>query len=554
RTPSHKVIALDCDQTMWKGVCGEDGPHGIEIDPPRQALQEFMRRQHDTGMLICLCSKNNEEDVVKVFEQRAEEMPIKREHVVDWRLNWGFKSENLKSLAGDLRLGLDSFIFVDDDPVACAEVRANCPEVLTLQLPQEVSSFSQFLNHIWNFDRLNVTGEDEKRTALYKQNAARERLRKGTLSFDDFLADLNLEIRISEMRPEHLARVSQLTHRTNQFNFTTVRRSEGEIQALCLAGETECLVVEVSDRFGDYGLVGVILFRAGGEAVNVDTFLLSCRALGRGVEHRMLARLGEIAKERGLSRVGVEFITSGKNRPAHDFLNGVGADFKQPIEGGYSYSFPSEFAEATVYRPANAAALPIIAVDSADKPPAPFIPAAHDGGGSETKSALMSRIATELCTVEQILNAVEDKKRRTRPKLAGTYVAPRTPTEEILAGIWAQTLGVDGVGVNDDFFQLGGHSLLGTLLMSRVCTTFQIDLSLGELFAAPTVAGLARVVQQNQIEQVGAQEIIAALGELGELTDEEVAALLAADEDAETDQEGDGAYPLGRGVSEGVRR
>ncbi len=136
KTPPHKVIVLDCDNTLWQGVIGEDGVFGIDISPRWQAVQEFMRAQQQAGMLLCLCSKNNEADVLPVFEQRSD-MPLRREHLVTWRINWLPKSENIKSLAAELNLGLDSFIFVDDNPVECAEVSTHCPEVLTLQLPIE---------------------------------------------------------------------------------------------------------------------------------------------------------------------------------------------------------------------------------------------------------------------------------------------------------------------------------------------------------------------------------------------------------------------------------
>ena len=129
----YKVIALDCDNTLWKGVCGEDGAEGIKLSPPFLALQNFIVEQMKAGMLICLCSKNNEEDVFDVFDKR-DDMKLKREHLVSWRTNWNMKSENLKSLAKELNLGLDSFIFIDDNPVECADIKINCPEVLTLQL------------------------------------------------------------------------------------------------------------------------------------------------------------------------------------------------------------------------------------------------------------------------------------------------------------------------------------------------------------------------------------------------------------------------------------
>jgi FkbH-like protein len=290
---------------------------------------------------LCLCSKNDEADVIEVFQQRPE-MPLKREHLVAWRINWQPKSENLRALAQELQLGLESFIFVDDNPIECAEVEAQCPEVLTLQLPAEVERIPKFLAHVWAFDQLKVTEEDRERTALYQQNAEREQFRQAAPTLADFLAGLELTIEISELTPDHVERVAQLTQRTNQFNVTTIRRTEAEIQRLCQSAELECLTVIVRDRFGDYGLVGVILFAGQPNALKVDTFLLSCRVLGRGVEHRMLARLGELAQARGAAFIEVPYHPTPKNKPALDFLNSVGGDFKEVSEDGWLFRFPVE--------------------------------------------------------------------------------------------------------------------------------------------------------------------------------------------------------------------
>ena len=340
RSVPYKVIVLDCDQTLWKGVCGEDGVHGVEIDEAHRFLQEFIVSQHDAGRLICLCSKNNEEDVFAVMDHHPD-MPLKREHLLSWRINWNRKSENLRSLANELTLGLDSFILLDDDPLECAEVQANCPEVLTLQLPREPHKIAKFLSHVWAFDHLGVTEEDGRRTARYRQSIQSARLQEESLSFADFLASLNLEVHTSEAAPHQLARIAQLVERTNQFNFTGVRRSEGDIRRLCESGKYRCLVTRVSDRFGDYGLVGTMIFGVDGDALDVDTCLLSCRALGRGVEHRMLARLGEIAAEQGLGWVAVRFIRTKKNQPALDFLNGIGSRYREPLEGGFLFRLPA---------------------------------------------------------------------------------------------------------------------------------------------------------------------------------------------------------------------
>ena len=252
-------------------------------------------RQHDAGMILCLCSKNNDEDVAAVFDRRPE-MVLRRDHIVGWRVNWKPKSENLRSLARELQLGLESFIFLDDDVVACADVEANCPQVLTFPLPPSPDAIAPFLGNIWAFDHRKVTKEASDRTAFYRQNAERREFEMESLTLKDFLAGLRLKIQILPMASEDLARTAELTQRTNQFNVTTIRRSEAGLQSL-LQGGPKGLAVRVRDRFGDYGLVGAMIFSAASDALVVDTFLLSCRALGRGVEHRMLARLGEIALE-----------------------------------------------------------------------------------------------------------------------------------------------------------------------------------------------------------------------------------------------------------------
>ena len=321
-TPPFKAIALDCDETLWAGICGEDGPRGVVVDAPRRALQEFMAERRRAGMLLALASKNNEEDVTETFRAHPE-MPLRLEDFVARRVNWEPKSANLASIAEELGLGLDSFILVDDNPKECTEAQAGCPEALALPLPARAEEIPEFLKHVWAFDRARVTEEDRRRPELYAQQAERAKAERASASLEEFLASLQLEVGIAPMEPAQLARVAQLTQRTNQMNASCVRRTEAEIQALLASGEAECLTVDVKDRFGSYGLTGVIIFRCAGGALVADTFLLSCRVLGRGVEHRMVARLGEIALERGLARVEIPFVAGQRNRPAALFLESL---------------------------------------------------------------------------------------------------------------------------------------------------------------------------------------------------------------------------------------
>jgi amino acid adenylation domain-containing protein/FkbH-like protein len=482
--PPHKVIVLDCDQTLWGGVCGEDGPRGICLDEPRKALQEFMRAQHVAGRLLAICSKNNEEDVREVFVQRLD-FPLRREHFATWRLNWQPKSENIKSMAKELNLGLDSFIFVDDNPVECAEVEANCPEVLTLQLPESTDDIPNFLKHCWAFDILKVTAEDTRRADMYRESQQREELRVQTGSLAEFLAGLKLQIRIAAMTGDQLARVSQLAQRTNQFNLTTIRRSEAEIQQA--AASASVLTVSVVDRFGDYGLVGVMVCEPKGEALEVETFLLSCRVLGRGVEHEMLAHLGHLAGEQKKRWVNVHFHPSAKNKPAQDFLQSVGAEFRQALNGGFVYAFPAEFAAEVTLNPQNVQASQTT-IESHNDPKSP---------ASFQKFQSCRSIALELNDAAKIHRAI-DSKAQTRAGTQTGYVAPRSEIEKQICELWQKLLRIDRVGVRDNFFDLGGHSLLAVRLFAELEKLTGYKLPLVTIFQASTVEELARTATASR--------------------------------------------------------
>src|SRR5450755_4682070 len=512
RTPPFKVIALDCDDTLWRGICGEDGPQGVMVDPPRQALQEFMLAQHRQGMLLTLCSKNNVEDVLDTFRLHPE-MPLRMEHFAAWRVNWSAKPANLAALAEELELGLDSFILVDDNPRECREVEATYPQVLTLTLPRRDDEIPEFLRHVWAFDRLRVTEEDRARPAMYAQEVERQHAEKQSASLEDFLSNLQLEVRVAPMSPKDLSRVAQLTQRTNQMNFTTVRRSESDIQALLESGKAECLTVHVSDRFGSYGLAGAIVFRGGVDAIVIDSFLLSCRALGRGVEHCMLAELGRIARQRGLIAVEARYVRSQRNRPALLFLESVGLPFQTVRGEALSFRFPAEFAAAIVYQPAPQGHTPQTAGAA---PPTP----------ASRRGIPYARIAAELRNVEQILEqGVAEVTERPAPAIPAP---PRSELERQLCRIWSSMLNVQPVGIHDNFFDLGGHSLLAVQLLSRLKQELSIELSLDVVYGADfTVAELAKAIELREIEMAGADRYAVLLAEVESLSDEEVRELLA---------------------------
>ncbi|MDC0708549.1 SDR family NAD(P)-dependent oxidoreductase [Stigmatella sp. ncwal1] len=419
-TPPFKVIALDCDNTLWKGVCGEDGAQGVEISPSYRYLHEQVIRQQAQGMLICLCSKNVEHDVFEVFEQRPE-MALKREHITSHRINWLTKSQNLHSLAEELNLGLDSFIFIDDNPVELAEVKAACPQVLALCIPKEPEAIPAFVDHIWAFDRLVVTEEDKKRAQMYRQNKERDTFQGSATNFNEFIQGLKLDLSITEMTAAQRPRVAQLTQRTNQFNFTTVRRSEAELQQLQDSGSHQIWTTQVSDRFGDYGLVGVVISRCEADRVTVDSFLLSCRVLGRGVEHAMLARLGKLALDSGLEWVEATFITTAKNPPALRFLEAVGAQFRQEAEGRVLFRFPAAYAANITFSPDKVDQRDLDLAANAEKGRAPTVQKVNT-----SRLDSLARIAQELSDPKRLHERIR-VRRSGQPAVEVPALKPRAP-------------------------------------------------------------------------------------------------------------------------------
>jgi len=371
--------------------------------------------------------------------------------------------------------------------------------VLTFCLPKEPDNIPGFLEHIWVFDHLKITDEDRTRTISYQQSKKREHFRQRSLTFKDFLAGLELEVRISEAMPHHLARVAQLTQRTNQFNFTTVRRSEADVQNLLHSRTLDCLVTEVSDRFGDYGLVGVILFGTDSEAIKVDTFLLSCRALGRGVEHRMLAKLGQLAKEHGLGYVEVSYTPTNKNQPALDFLERIGSEYKEPLDSGFLCRFPAGYVSTLTYDPSLEEPTGSGELDSSDLPSS-SIPG-KQVAYTQVKSELFHHIAVDLCSAEQILKTIESQTHKQRPDAVGKYVAPGNALERSIANIWQNVLGIEKVGIHDNFFEIGGTSLKGIQLIAQLRREFNVNIPVVNLFERSTISSMAKMFQTNKGEE-----------------------------------------------------
>lgn len=504
RAPPPKMIAVDGDHTLWTGTVGEDGPLGVVVDAPRLALQRALLDQLQAGALLCLCSKNEERDVDEVLD-RHPDMLLRRHHFVARRINWLPKSENLLDISRELKLALDAFIFLDDSQLECAQVEAGCPEVRALCLPEDRAELPHFLQHLWVLDRLRVTDEDRRRTELYREEVERERFRAASVTLEDFLAGLRLQVQITPARPEQLARVAQLTERTTQLNVNGARWTEAELRLLETYPGARCLAVEVKDRFGDYGLVGAMLTSSEGEALRVRFLVLSCRALGRGVEHRMLAALGRLAMEEGLGWVEVPFVATPRNTPAAELLRTTGAAHAVQSGAEVTHRYPAEVASRIEYVPVAA---------GAGRPPEP----------AEEKAAVppvqppwrlsaerLQELAGPLSHPRGVLFRLRSRH-KPRPAEAAPVEAPGTALERFLTVAWADLFGVDRVSVHDDFFDLGGDSVLAALIIARLRDDLRISLPLEAVTSWPTVASLARaVVEANPERRLEIEELAGTL-------------------------------------------
>ena len=500
RVPTHKVLALDCDNTLWRGVVGEDGVDGITIPPALACIQRFATKVEAQGVLVCLLSKNAERDVFEVFEQRPD-MLLKKEHIVAHRINWDSKPNNIKSLARSLNLGLDSFVYLDDNPVECALMRAELPQVVTLQVPPD-DEVESFLSHLWTFDKIAVTDEDARRTKMYRENAARQEFENSTTDIAEFIASLKVVIDIAQPDDSEWPRVAQLTQRTNQFNFTTIRRTEPEMRKLPSGGSV-VLRVKVRDRFGDYGLVGLVVADARSDVLVVDTLLLSCRVLGRGVEHGILRHLGDIAIERGLSQVNLAYLPTPKNEPARAFAESVAANYRKQEGDRVIYCIPAEHARTISHRPGHDPAAVVEAQKSEENKGAPSSSKQRASASSANRSQRYEKLARTLVSGGDILRAERTANKRART-LPNEPAKPATDIEDRLLALWQEFLGLDGLGVEDDYFALGGTSLDAARLFAEIARQFGVKLPLTTILESPTVRRLSHHLEPQRMQHSGA--------------------------------------------------
>jgi FkbH-like protein len=339
RIAAKKVIALDGDGTLWQGVLGEDGMEGVRLSEGHAWFQRRLIELKEKGALLVIVSKNEPEDVWELLEVRAD-FPLNKQDFVAHRIGWKPKSEALRELAVELNVGLDSFLFIDDSPTERATVEAGCPEVTVLPLPADSRHYASQLNRLWCFDALGATMEDASRHSMVQAEARRRELAAKNDDLEAYLKSLGLEVRFSVAAYQDVPRLAQLSQKTNQFNLSLRRRDEDAFRALLADGAHQVWKISVVDQFGEYGIVGLIIARLVDSrspvCLEIESFMLSCRALGRGVEEAALHALCCWCQDLGVETVVAPYVVAPRNSPVRDFFRRQGFSdasqlFRRPL-------------------------------------------------------------------------------------------------------------------------------------------------------------------------------------------------------------------------------
>ena len=334
-----KCIVLDLDNTLWGGVLGEDGLDGIKIggDYPGKAFaffQEALLELEKSGIILTVCSKNNEADVLEAWE-RVPSMILRKEHFAACRINWQDKAANIREIAHELNIGLDSMVFLDDNPSERELVSQFLPEVAVPAFPEhpyELPLFFQSLVENY-FQVYSVTEEDRNKTTQYQANAARAEAQKQFTDYASFLRSLQIQVTVSEADEVTIPRIAQMTQKTNQFNLTTRRYQDSDIRQFLQDG-WRIWSVSVSDRFGDSGITGCALVHG----TDIDSFLLSCRVLGKGIESVFLKTVLSLLKKDGCQAVTAHYVPTQKNAQVAEFYEKCGFSCVDESASGKDYA------------------------------------------------------------------------------------------------------------------------------------------------------------------------------------------------------------------------
>jgi FkbH-like protein len=321
-----KCLVLDLDNTLWGGILGEDGIEGIQIGNtyPGSAFLDFqnnLRELLKSGVILTVCSKNNEQDVVEAWNKNPF-LQIKKEQLAAWRINWNNKADNIAELAQELNIGLDSMVFIDDNPTERELVKQMHLMVEVPEFPKQPYMLRDFFEKICTdyFQIYKTTNEDKEKLEQYKANAERTSFQQSFASLNDYLKSLEIVLDIQELNSMNLSRIAQMTQKTNQFNLTTKRYTEEDISTFASQG-AKIFCISVSDKFGDSGITGaiIVMIDKQNKTADIDSFLLSCRILGKNIEIVFLKYVLQQLKTNGILQVMATFVPTAKNKQVSDF-------------------------------------------------------------------------------------------------------------------------------------------------------------------------------------------------------------------------------------------
>ncbi|MCR5599737.1 MAG: HAD-IIIC family phosphatase [Ruminococcus sp.] len=336
---NHKVIDLDLDNTLWGGVIGDDGQEGIEIGqetPVGQSFaefQSFIKGYKNFGVLLAVCSKNDKENALLGLEHPFG--VLKPQDFVSIKANWLPKDQNIADSANELSLGADSFVFIDDNPAECAIIEGQLPMVKTISF-SDVHEAMYKLSRGGYFEVTAVSADDIRRSEMYAANAQRTALQKSFASYEEYLISLEMNAVICGFEPVYIQRITQLTNKSNQFNLTTRRYTENEIRDLSSDSGHICLCGQLSDKFGDNGIVSVVIGRINGSQLDIELWLMSCRVLKRDMELAMLDELVRLARLRGIDRINGYYYKTAKNSMVAELYGSFGFELDNRSENGDS--------------------------------------------------------------------------------------------------------------------------------------------------------------------------------------------------------------------------
>jgi FkbH-like protein len=339
RGKAVKCVVLDLDNTLWGGVVGDDGLEGIAIGhfgegEPFFRFQQFLRELKGRGIILAVCSKNEHETAFRAFRDHPE-MVLRPGDIAAFVANWNTKVDNIKQIREALNIGFDSMVFIDDNPFERNIVREYLPEVIVPEMPEDPSDYVRALSELNLFETTSFTDEDRQRADLYREEAGRRLLEREFTNVDEYLKSLQMKVTFAAFDPFHLPRIAQLIQRSNQFNLTTRRQSLADCEALMKSGpDTLPVYVKLADKFGDYGLISVVVLRFEEKTATIDTWLMSCRVLARGVEEYTMNRVVEAARSRGLERLVGEYVPTTKNMMVKEFFARFGFTKHEEDERG----------------------------------------------------------------------------------------------------------------------------------------------------------------------------------------------------------------------------